>query len=365
MIERLICLACLIIGYGFGLLQIAHIYSKSKNINIREKGSGNAGTTNMFRVMGIKAGIITLFGDCAKLVIAVLITKLIFVTWLKFDIDGAAILLYTGLGCVLGHDFPFYFHFKGGKGMATTAALICSLGSWQMILIGAIVFFGVVILTRYVSLGSMLTVCMAAIELILFTELGWIRIDPSWRPDCYAIMILLAALLVFQHRKNIRRLLNHQENQFYFRTAKQIEEDEASHRDKQLEARVEQVQKRADKKMDKIQARTERQVERTENRIDKLQEKAGKKAQKSETRADRVQARTERRVERAENKADMLQERAELKAGFMQNKAEYKEKKVQLKAELKQENNRNWAGRLVEYTPKKFKQQEDEDRSNS
>ena len=171
MTERIICLVSLIIGYGFGLLQIAQIYSKSKNVNIREKGSGNAGTTNMFRVMGIKAGIITLLGDCAKCVAAVLLTKLIFIVWLKYDIDTTALALYAGVGCILGHDFPFYFHFKGGKGMASTAALVCCLGNWQMILIGVAVFFGIVIATKYVSLGSMITVCTEFVLFILFTLL--------------------------------------------------------------------------------------------------------------------------------------------------------------------------------------------------
>lgn len=326
--ERLICLLCLVIGYGFGLLQIAHIYSKAKNINIREKGSGNAGTTNMFRVMGIKAGIITLLGDCAKLVAAVLLTKLIFITWLHMNIDPVALILYTGFGCVLGHDFPFYFHFKGGKGMATTAALICALGNWQMIILGIIIFFTTVIITKYVSLGSILTVSAEAIAFIIFTEVGWFPLNPAWKADCYILMLVNAALLIFQHRKNIQRLLNHCEKQFYFRTSKQIEEDEEKHREQQVQAKVEQYERRAEKKVDKLQNRTER------------------------------------RIERNENKADKLQARAEQKAEFVQNKADYKGKKVQLKAELKQENNRNWAGRLAEHAPKKFKQQDQNDESD-
>lgn len=325
MTERLICLLCLVIGYGFGLLQIAHIYSKSKNINIRQKGSGNAGTTNMFRVMGIKAGIITLFGDCAKLVLAILLTKLIFLTWLDFAIDPTALALYTGFGCVLGHDFPFYFHFKGGKGMATTAALICSLGSWQMIVVGFAVFLAIVFITKYVSLGSMVSVCVETILFIALVETGHFALDPAWKPDCYVLMIVNAALLLFQHRKNIRRLLNHNETKFYFRTSEQIQKDEADHREQQYNARVEQVQRRAEKK------------------VDKIQNKADKKVEKAEGKAEKVQARTERRTE------------------YVQNKAEYKEKKAQLKAELKEENNRNWAGRIADHAPKSFKQKEDEE----
>jgi len=309
MTERLICLASLVIGYGFGLLQIAQIYSKSKNVDIRKKGSGNAGTTNMFRVMGIRAGIITLLGDCAKCVAAVLLTKLIFLVWLKFDIDPTALALYAGFGCILGHDFPFYYHFRGGKGMATTAALICCFGNWEMILIGIGIFFGIVLATQYVSLGSMVTTCAEAVLFIVFTLTGVFKLQPAWRPDCYIIFILLAALLVFQHRKNIQRLRTHTEKKFYFRTASQIEADEANHREEQVNARLEQVQNRADKKMERLQNRADRKVVHVQNKMEQVQNKAG-----------------------------------------------YKERKVQLRAELKEEKNRNWAGKIAEKAPKSLKQ---------
>jgi len=320
MTERLICLAALVIGYGFGLLQVAHIYSRSKNINIREKGSGNAGTTNMFRVMGIKAGIITLIGDCAKGVAAVLFTRLIFVTILHYDISLCALALYAGFGCILGHDFPFYFHFKGGKGMATTAALICCLGNWQMIILGFATFFTIVAITQYVSLGSMISASLEAVLFIVFTQVGWFKVEKNWLPDCYIIIIAIAALLVFQHRKNIKRLLAHEETKFYFRTSSQIQQDEANHRENQLNAKVEHVQKKAEKKVDKLQTKADK-------RVDKLQTKA------------------ERRAEIAQNKV-----------AHIQNKADYKENKAQLKADLKQENSRNWAGRIADHAPKNFRQ---------
>ena len=302
MIERLICLASLLIGYGFGLLQIAHIYSKAKNVNIREKGSGNAGTTNMFRVMGIRAGIITLFGDCAKCVAAVIVTKLIFITALHYAIDPTALALYTGLGCVLGHDFPFYFRFKGGKGMATTAALLCCLGNWQMIVLGVLIFFITVIITQYVSLGSMLTVSAAAIEFIIFSLVGWFKVDSGWLIDCDVIFIILALLLLYQHRKNIARLRDHKETKFFFRTSSQIKEAETAHREIQTNAKIEHVQQKAEKKVDKLQTKLE----------------------------------------------------------HVQSKAEYKEKKVQMKAEYKAEVNRNWAGRIAEHAPESFKKKDEE-----
>ena len=203
MTERLICLACLVIGYGFGLIQVAHIYSKAKNINIREKGSGNAGTTNMFRVMGIKAGIITLVGDCAKLVAAMIFTKLIFLTGLGFQIDPTALALYTGLGCVLGHDFPFYFHFKGGKGVASSCGVMLFCFPVPAI-ICYIVTIAVIALTRFVSLGSMILLTLYAILVSLFWANGniWIIL---WS-------VFLAALCIYRHRANIARLLSGTEN---------------------------------------------------------------------------------------------------------------------------------------------------------
>ncbi|MCF0229117.1 MAG: glycerol-3-phosphate acyltransferase [Parasporobacterium sp.] len=319
MTERLICLACLVIGYGFGLLQIAHIYSRAKNINIREKGSGNAGTTNMFRVMGIRAGIITLFGDCAKCVAAVIITKLIFITWLKFNIDPTALALYTGMGCVLGHDFPFYFRFKGGKGMATTATLLISLGNAPMIISGFAIFLGIVIATQYVSLGSMVTICTECVLFIVLTLTGVFKLDAAWIPDCFIIVIILALLLLYQHRKNIDRLRNHCEKKFYFRTSKEIQEAESKHRTAQVNAKVEHVQAKAERKVDKLQGK----VGKVEKKVDKLQDKVVK---------------VEKKVER------------------IQNKAVYLEKKAQIKAELREGNSKNWAGKVADRAPKVLKQ---------
>ncbi len=109
MLPRIICLA---VGYVCGLFQTSYIYGKKSGIDIREHGSGNAGTTNALRTLGKKAGALTLLGDCLKCVLAVLIARLLF-----GDHQGADLLaleLYAGAGCILGHNFPFYLKFKGG-----------------------------------------------------------------------------------------------------------------------------------------------------------------------------------------------------------------------------------------------------------
>lgn len=117
------------IGYLFGLFQTGYLYGKSQGIDIRSEGSGNAGTTNSLRVLGIKAGLITFAGDLCKAILAVLLVKVLFRNAYP---DAVKILeLYAGFGAVLGHNFPFYLKFKGGKGIACTSGMIlavCPLG---------------------------------------------------------------------------------------------------------------------------------------------------------------------------------------------------------------------------------------------
>ena len=143
------------IGYLFGLFQTGYLYGKSQGIDIRSEGSGNAGTTNSLRVLGIKAGLITFAGDLCKAILAVLLVKVLFRNAYP---DAVKILeLYAGFGAVLGHNFPFYLKFKGGKGIACTSGMIlavCPLAAPVCL----ILFIGSIAITRYVSLGSILVV---------------------------------------------------------------------------------------------------------------------------------------------------------------------------------------------------------------
>ncbi len=217
---RLLCFLCLIIGYGFGLFQTAHIYSSLRNIDIKKEGSGNAGATNMFRVMGWKAGLITFLGDILKMVIAVIVTRWVVIGALGLPIDIVTLKLYTGLGVVLGHNFPFYLNFKGGKGVAASAALVCCIWDWKYILIGAMVFFGIVILTKYVSLGSICMMTAFGISFIVFTLTGGTYIADGWLVDSIAIACILSGLCIFQHRSNIKRLIAGKESKFSFKQEK-------------------------------------------------------------------------------------------------------------------------------------------------
>ncbi len=136
MLPRIICLA---VGYVCGLFQTSYIYGKKSGIDIREHGSGNAGTTNALRTLGKKAGALTLLGDCLKCVLAVLIARLLFGTHQGTDL--LALELYAGAGCILGHNFPFYLKFKGGKGIAASVGFLLAF-DMRIFLICAVLFFG-------------------------------------------------------------------------------------------------------------------------------------------------------------------------------------------------------------------------------
>lgn len=202
--ERLLCV---VIGYLFGLIQTGYIYGKIKNIDIRKHGSGNAGTTNALRTLGWKAGVITFIGDCLKCVLAVAIIRLIFIQDLHVELYA----MYTGLGAVLGHNFPFYLNFKGGKGIASTAGLILAVNP-IMFLIVAVVFISIVLITQYVSLGSIVIMILFVIMVVISGQSGWLPLLPGDLYEYYAIAIVLAILAIWRHRANIQRLLNGTEN---------------------------------------------------------------------------------------------------------------------------------------------------------
>ena len=215
--ERLICFAGLIIGYFFGCVVAAFFIGTANKVDIRKKGSGNLGTTNAFRTLGIGGGIATGVADMLKVVIVVLLVYFVVVKGFKVEIDRIPLYLYTGFGAILGHDFPFYLHFKGGKGVASSAALLMMLGDWRMIVIGVVLFFGICFLTRYVSLASLSMMTVECILFIVFLLTGLIKVSPSWWPDCIIIIVLMTALVFWTHRANLKRLATGTENKFSFK----------------------------------------------------------------------------------------------------------------------------------------------------
>ena len=205
--ERLICIA---IGYVFGLFQTGYLYGKMKHIDIREHGSGNAGTTNTLRTLGWKAGIITFLGDCLKCVAAIVLVRFLFS---KGDYPVALFGMYAGLGAVLGHNFPFYLKFKGGKGIASTAGIIVATNP-VMIVVSAVIFGTVVGITRYVSLGSLVLMVSFVIQVLVYGQMGGFGLEGAQRYELYAVAVVLMIFAFIRHRENIVRLLNGTENKF-------------------------------------------------------------------------------------------------------------------------------------------------------
>lgn len=217
--ERVICL---LIGYVFGLFQTAYFYGKAKGIDIRKYGSGNAGTTNALRVLGTKAGLIVLAGDCLKCIVAVCITKALFTTGHPENIY--LLCLYTGAGAIIGHNFPFYMGFKGGKGIAATAGLILSFHPY-FIVMGVVLFFGTFLTTHYVSLGSLLVYAGFMIQMVVCGQTGLFGTMPqSQLYEMYALTAFLTVMAYWKHRQNIVRLIHGNERKTYlFKNKKSAE----------------------------------------------------------------------------------------------------------------------------------------------
>ncbi|MCI8269161.1 MAG: glycerol-3-phosphate 1-O-acyltransferase PlsY [Lachnospiraceae bacterium] len=203
--ERILCL---VIGYAFGLFQTGYLYSKAHQIDIRNYGSGNSGSTNILRVMGVKAGLIVFIGDTSKMILACLLTRYLF-----REQPGMiyVYLLYTGFGVILGHNFPFYMGFKGGKGIAASAGLLAAT-DWRVMLVCLVVFVAVVAVTRYVSLGSILVMILFFIGMVFFGLRGEYGIADKALPEFCAMAFAISIMGIWRHHTNIKRLLSGTEN---------------------------------------------------------------------------------------------------------------------------------------------------------
>ena len=212
---------CLVIGLAFGLFQTGYIVGKANGIDLRQYGSGNSGTTNAVRVLGTGQGMLVLAGDAAKTLLAMLI---VYFTFGRMFPDMKLLLcMYAALGAVISHDFPFYMHFKGGKGIACTAGYcigLCFFNPWIFVFTFC-VFLVPFLTTHYVSLGSILVYVALFLEFILYGQMQWFGLldgqtySQSVLIEIYVIMFILAALAIFLHRKNIVRLVKGEENKTY------------------------------------------------------------------------------------------------------------------------------------------------------
>ena len=197
MIDVLKIICILVFSYLIGSISSSIIISKiMTGEDIRKHGSGNAGATNALRVLGKKGGILTLLGDILKTVIAILISKVI----LKEDTSLAVYL--SGVGAVLGHNYPVWFGFKGGKGIAVSITAIL-FADFKIGLIVLIVSLLIMATTKYVSLGSVMG---AVLCIFLSLILRW--------GDVYYILftVIVGVLAIYRHKANIVRLLKGEEN---------------------------------------------------------------------------------------------------------------------------------------------------------
>lgn len=193
---------CLVLGYVVGSFSTGYIMGLMNHVDIREMGSGNAGTTNAFRTLGKKAGIITLVGDLLKAILVVLLIRFV----IYKDVDYVKLLeLICGFGCVLGHNFPVWLKFHGGKGIAVTAGVFIAIDPW-ILPVGLPLFAVLVLTTKYVSVGSLAVLTLFPIwNAIRFTAepyYAWI----------VAVSCMYTVMAFIQHRQNIKRLMNGTEN---------------------------------------------------------------------------------------------------------------------------------------------------------
>ena len=206
------CVVMAVIAYLIGSVNFSIILSKKMaGFDVREKGSGNAGTTNMLRSVGKKAAAITLICDILKGVVSILIAMLI--GRMVEGSNGALLVQIAGVAVILGHTFPIFFKFKGGKGVATSLGVLI-MSNWQIGLICLVFALILIILTQMVSVGSIAAAILYPV-LTLFIPQNYIV------PGNYLIYsIILAVIIVFNHRENVKRLLNGTENKISFKGTK-------------------------------------------------------------------------------------------------------------------------------------------------
>ena len=195
------CVLVAVIGYMLGNISTGVLISRAFGAgDIRKHGSGNSGTTNVLRTLGWLPSVLTLAGDCLKGYVACMIGR-----WLAGDLG----MLLGGLCAILGHDFPVFLGFKGGKGIATSLGLILAIDPWLALALLAVEIV-VVAFTRYMSIASFVTtLAFPILTAILYTQRA--------NYPLFVLFACLASLLsLFCHRENFRRLLRGEENRLDF-----------------------------------------------------------------------------------------------------------------------------------------------------
>ncbi len=204
-----------VVAYLLGSISFSVIISKKMaGFDVREKGSGNAGSTNVLRTVGKKAAIITLICDILKGVIAIIIA--VVTGKIVQGLDNALLVQLAGVFVILGHTFPIFFRFKGGKGVATSLGVLL-VTNWQIGLICLVFALILIALTRMVSVGAIAAAVLFPV-LVLFIDQNYIVSTTGWDNWSYLIYsIIIAVLVIFNHRENMKRIFNGTENKLSFK----------------------------------------------------------------------------------------------------------------------------------------------------
>ena len=215
MLARIISI---LIGYACGHFLTGFFYGKTQHVDLRKVGSGNVGTTNTYRNLGSKAGILTLLGDVFKVVLSVLIVWFIFRG--NADVNVKVLEYYAALGTILGHNFPIFMKFHGGKGIACTGGLmvaVCPI----CVPVCLTLFLATVLITKYVSLGSILVCISFFIQILIFGQKGMLGLAGADLTEVYILAAVVMVLGIARHHANIGRLLKGTENKFSFKPKKE------------------------------------------------------------------------------------------------------------------------------------------------
>jgi glycerol-3-phosphate acyltransferase PlsY len=200
-----------LIGYLLGSLNTSLIVGKFYGVDVRHHGSGNAGMTNTMRTLGKKAALFVLLGDAVKGILAFLAGYYICGGNLQGHLGG----MLAGTAAILGHLWPVFFGFKGGKGVLTTLAVVLMI-DWPIALGLLGVFIVILILTRYVSLGSVIAVFLFPVATLVFGR----------SIETVVFAVIIAVLIIIRHKANIQRLLNGTESKFSFKKKPEQTSDE-------------------------------------------------------------------------------------------------------------------------------------------
>lgn len=215
MLARIISI---LIGYACGHFLTGFFYGKTQHVDLRKVGSGNVGTTNTYRNLGPKAGVLTLLGDVFKVVLSVLIV------WLLYrgnaGVNVKVLEYYAALGTILGHNFPIFMKFHGGKGIACTGGLmvaVCPI----CVPICLTIFLVTVLTVKYVSLGSILVCISFFIQILVFGQNGMLGLSGADLMEVYILAGVVMVLGIVRHHANIGRLLKGTESKFSFKPKKE------------------------------------------------------------------------------------------------------------------------------------------------